>query len=82
MTPVQKRIVYRGVFSYLIFEGAPRSRHFKMGDFSLKEPFKSWYDGKAWEGSLVLTEGGSLILTDKKGNELCESYGFAPTAGR
>ncbi|MBI3616527.1 MAG: recombinase family protein [Candidatus Omnitrophica bacterium] len=82
MTPVQQRIVYRGVFNFLAIEGRPRGRQFKVKDFSLKEPFKSWHEGRSWEGSLILTETGSLVLNDKKDKNLCESYGFAPTAAR
>jgi len=79
MTPVQRRIVYRGVFNSLWIEGTPRSRHFKVGDCDLKEPFKSWYEGKAWGGKIVLTDDGLVAVTDNEDKELCQSYGFAPT---
>ena len=80
MTAVQQRVVYRGVFNHLYVEGARWSRQFKVTDFSLKEPFRSWYDGKVWEGPLVLREGSSVIVTSNKDKELCERFTFVPTA--
>ncbi len=82
MTPVQQRVVYRGVFHYVRIEGVKWSRRFTVEDFSLKEPFQSWYDGRAWNGPLLLTEEGSVVVTNQQDKELCESSTFAPTAVR
>lgn len=38
------------------------SRRFRVEDFSLKEPFESWYHGRVWNGSLLLTEEGSVFV--------------------
>ena len=82
MTPVQQRVVYRGMFHYFHVEGRPRSRRFKIGNFSLKEPFKSWYDGKAYEGAVIATDDGSIALTSTEDKELCESCGLGHMADR
>jgi len=76
MTPVQQRVVYRGMFHHFHVEGRPRSRHFKIGNFSLKEPFKSWYDGRVYQGAVIATDDGSITLTATEDKELCESCGL------
>ena len=82
MTPVQQQVVYRGAFNFLKVEGTKWSRRFRVEDFSLKSIFESWYHGRAWNDSLLLTEQELGIVTDKQDSELCQSYGFAPTDGR
>jgi site-specific DNA recombinase len=82
MTPVQQRVVYRGAFTHLVVNGARWSRRFAVTDFGLKEPFKSWYDGRIWNGPLRLAADELLVVTTSKDSEICESYGFKPTAAR
>jgi len=78
MPPVQQRVIYRGVFEYLWIEGRPRGRHFTVGDYSLREPFRSWYNGEVWNGPLTIQQGDSVVVTSYKDNTLCGNYGFLP----
>jgi hypothetical protein len=48
----------------------------RIGNFSLKEPFKSWYDGKVYAGPVIATDDGSIALTTTEDKELCESCGL------
>ena len=82
MTAVQQRVVYRGVFTHLYVEGARWSRRLTVTDFALKEPFRSWYDGKVWEGPLVLREGDAMIVTSSQDNPLCQNFMFSPMDAR
>ena len=45
---------------------------------AVKEPFRSWYDGKVWEGPLVLRAGGSVIVTSSQDDTLCQNFMFSP----
>jgi hypothetical protein len=82
MTAVQQRVVYRGVFENLYVDGQRWSRRLKVTDFALKEPFRSWYDGKVWEGPIVLRQGDSVIVTSSQDNPLCQNFMFSPMDGR
>ena len=84
MTPIQQRIVYRGVFNYIKIKGAKWSKHFEVEVFSLKQPFESWYNNQVWNGTLQLTDEGSVLIKDNlsENKDLCESSTFAPSAVR
>jgi len=75
MSPVLKRAVYRGAFNYLKIEGKRKSC--KVEGFSLKEPFRSWYNNQIWNGSILITPEGAVLLKTKQEQDLCENFTFA-----
>ncbi len=81
MDPVQQRVVYRGIFNTFFTDSRKYSREYKVKDFSLKEPFKSWYYDQAWGGPILITEAGGALLIDNqiKNKDLCEKFIFAPS---
>ena len=42
--PAQEDHWLRVLFEYLWIEGTPRSRRFTVGDYSMREPFRNWYN--------------------------------------
>jgi len=74
MQAVHQRVIYRGIFNNFFVESRKYSRHYEIKDFSLKEPFKSWYHNRTCEGSLVLDDGGNVLQDDnqKEDKELCQ----------
>lgn len=84
MQPVQQRVIYRGIFNYFYVEGRKYTRQYQIRDFSLKEPFKSWYHNKLWEGPLLINEAGNALSSSNVDNaqqdkDLCQKYIFAPS---
>lgn len=84
MAPVQQRVIYRGIFDFFYVQSRKYSREYQIKDFSLKEPFKSWYHGRIWEGPLVIAEAGNVLALHniKEGKDLCSKYLFAPSGAK
>ena len=76
MSPVLKRAVYRGAFDYLKIEG--KRKTYKVEGFSLKTPFRNWYNGQIWNGSILITPEGAVLLDNtRQEKDLCENFTFA-----
>lgn len=86
MAPVQQRVVYRGIFNHFYVESRKYSREYRVRDFSLKEPFESWYHNRTWEGPLLIQQEGQILSikgdNTQQDKELCGKSTFAHLAAK